>query len=184
MPKDMKGRAKVAEAPTPEKRETEGEAAVETKEKKEPVKRTDIVRGRMPVVIVYMVKFGDNRGETVAAKAKLFGTTTGKIDDLVRERGFKYVKADFAPTVEQKADGIEYFKKHPGYAKGECDKLIDELESYDEATPEQAKAFETVRASVHGQGFRKKTGEVAEAGGGNKRTKPEKSAVTAAELTE
>jgi hypothetical protein len=144
-------------------------AAVAPKEKKEPQKRLDIIRGRMPVAVVYMVKFGDNRGDSTAVLAKLFGTTTGKIDDLKRERGFKYVTSDFAPSAQQKLDGIEYLKKHIGYSKGEVDKLINELESYKEATAEQTKAFEVTRAAAHGQPFRKKSGEVAEAGGGNRR---------------
>ena len=144
-------------------------AAVAPKEKKAPQKRLDIVRGRMPIAVVYMVKFGDNRGDSTAVLAKLFGTTTGKIDDIKRERGFKYVTSGFAPTAQQKVDGIEYLKKHTGYAAGEVDKLVNELEAYNEATAEQAKAFELVRASAHGQPFRKKSGEVADAGGGNRR---------------
>jgi hypothetical protein len=146
-------------------------AAAAPKEKKEPQRRLDIVRGRMPVSVVYMVKFGDNRGESTATLAKLFGTTTGKIDDIKKERGFKYVTADFAPTAQQKADGIEYLKKHPGYANGDVDKLINELEAYEEATDDQAKAFDAARAASHGQPFRKKTGEVADGGGGNRRGK-------------
>lgn len=144
------------------------------KAKKEPQKRLDIIRGRMPIAVVYMVKFGDNRGDSTAALAKLFGTTTGKIDDLKRERGFKYVTAGFAPTAQQKLDGIEYLKKHPDYASGGVDKLVNELEAYNEATAEQAKAFEVAKAAAHGQSFRKKSGEVADAGGGNRRSSKEK----------
>jgi hypothetical protein len=158
----------------------QGENSVDTaaagpteKAKKAPAgPRTDIIRGRMPVIIVYMVKHGDNRNESIAAKAKLFGTTTGKIDDIVKERGFKYVTADFAPTSQQKTDGVEYLKKHVDYDKGGVDKLLNELESYTEATEEQAKAFETVRAAAHGQPFRKKDGSaVVDAGGGNRKGK-------------
>jgi hypothetical protein len=146
-------------------------------------KRDDIIRGRMPIVVVYAVKHGDQRNETTAALAKLFGTTTGKIDDIKKERGFKYVKDNFAPTALQKADGIEYLKRHPEYSKGAVDKLIDEIDSYVEATPDEAKAFEVARASAHGQPFRKKTGEpVTDAGGGNRIGQSQKGKATAADL--
>ena len=73
----------------------------------------EIIRGRMPVAIVALVRFGSMKGDAVKAKAEAFGTTIGKIDDIVKNRNFAYVTEDFRPTEQQKADGIEWLKRHP-----------------------------------------------------------------------
>lgn len=138
-----------------------GEAAVETP--KAPAK--EIIRGRMPVAIVALVRFGSLKDQAVKAKADAFGTTIGKIDDIVKNRNFAYVTSEFRPTEAQKADGKAWLERHP---TGAAD-LIAELEAVPAATAEEAAAFEAARAANRGQSSTTKEGETADAGGGNRR---------------
>jgi len=134
----------------------------------------NIIRGRMPVAVVAQIRFGDQKNEATKTLATMFGTTVGKIDDIKKNRNFSYVKSDFKPTAEQKADGIAWLQRHPDFEKGTVDKLINELQATPEATAEEAAAFTAVRTEARGQSEKTKTGEVADAGGGNKRAKKDK----------
>lgn len=137
-----------------------GEA--QTAEKAAP---KEIIRGRMPVAIVHLVRFGSMKDQATKAKADAFGTTVGKIDDIAKNRNFAYVTADFRPTEQQKADGKAWLERHPTGAQA----LIDELEAVPTATAEEAAAFESARSSARGQSPTTKEGEQADAGGGNRR---------------
>lgn len=134
----------------------------------------DIIRGRMPIAVVYLVRYGDNKGEETKDLAVLFGTTVGKISDVKKGNTFGYLTEDFRPTANQKNEGIAWLKRHVGYKDGKVDKLIDELEGMKEPTAEQAKKFEDARVAARGQKTTTKTGAVADAGGGNRRKAPEK----------
>lgn len=142
--------------------------AAETKAE-ETKKVAEIIRGRMPVAVVALVRFGDNRNESTKDLANLFGTTVGKIDDIKKNRNFSYVKADFKPTQQQKDDAIEWLKRHPKFNDGAVDKVINELEAQELASAEEAAAFTSARVEARGQNPKTKTGEVADAGGGNNR---------------
>jgi hypothetical protein len=134
----------------------------------------NIIRGRMPVAVVFLVRHGDNRNEATKALADLFGTTVGKVDDIKKCRNFGYVTASFKPTAEQKADGIAWLQRHPKFNEGTVDKLINELEALEVASAEEAAAFVAARTEARGQSEKTKTGEVADAGGGNRRGKGKK----------
>jgi hypothetical protein len=133
-----------------------------------PKQLANIIRGRMPVAVVAQVRFGDQRNEATKALATMFGTTVGKIDDIKKNRNFGYVKQDFKPTAEQKAEGVAWLQRHPDFDKGTVDKLINELEAMAEATPEEAAAFSATRTEARGQSTTTKTGETADGGGGNR----------------
>ncbi len=128
-----------------------------------------IINGRMPVAVVYLARYGNDKDEATKSLADKFGTTVGKIDDIKKGRNFAYVTADFRPTAEQKAAGVAWLKTHPYFDAANVDKLIVELDSITEATAEEAAAFETVRAGARGQLPTTKEGEPAAAGGGNRR---------------
>lgn len=128
-----------------------------------------IINGRMPVAIVYQVRFGNNKGESTKALADMFGTTVGKIDDIKKNRNFAYVTEAFRPTADQKAAGVAWLKTHPYFDVANVDKLIVELDAIPEATAEEAAAFESVRVQARGQLPTTKEGETADAGGGNRR---------------
>lgn len=132
----------------------------------------EIIRGRMPVAVVALVRFGSMKDQPTKATAEAFGTTVGKIDDIRKNRNFAYVTEEFVPTEQQKADGVAWLERHPTGAQ----KLIDELNALPNATEEQAAAFEATRAANRGQSNKTKNGEEANAGGGNRRGKKSKKA--------
>lgn len=125
----------------------------------------EIIRGRMPVAVVALARFGSMKDGATKAQADTFGTTVGKIDDIRKNRNFAYVTAEFKPTAAQKADGIAWLERHPTGAQA----LIDELKAVPEATPEEASAFEATRSASRGQSEKTKAGDQADAGGGNRR---------------
>lgn len=129
----------------------------------------EIIRGRMPVAVVYLARFGNTKGDSTKAKADKFGTTVGKIDDIAKNRNFAYVTEAFRPTQEQKDQGLEWLKRHPNYDAQNVDALVEELDAIPVATEEEAKAFEAARVAARGQSPKTKAGETADAGGGNNR---------------
>jgi len=129
----------------------------------------EIIRGRMPVALVAVIRFGDTKTDAVADAAKKFGTTVGKVSDIRANRNFAYVTESFVPTVEQSAQAIEFIKKHPRYDEDNVDTIIAEIEAMGVATEEEAKTFEEIRTAARGQNTKTKDGEDANAGGGNRR---------------
>lgn len=130
----------------------------------------EIIRGRMPVAVVALARFGSMKDQPTKVKAEAFGTTVGKIDDIAKNRNFAYVTESFRPTEQQKADGVAWLERHPTGAQA----LIDELNGIETATAEQAAEFEQLRAANRGQSSKTKDGEEANAGGGNRRGKGKK----------
>lgn len=162
------------------------EAQAETKTTKEPVKKVDIIRGRMPVAMVYAVRFG-NLAEASAEKQRLFATTVGKIYDIEKGRNFGYVTEDTRFTKEQIEDGIDWIEHHPEFDAQGAKKVVDYLKALPEATEEEAAKFEEARKASRGQNTKTKDGEKADAGGGNRRkskTKKEEAADSEAESAE
>ena len=162
--------------------------AVETQatETTKPVPR-EIIRGRMPVVIVYMVHYLANHIGSDGEKAKAFATTVGKISDVMKGRNFGYVTEDFRPTQAQKDEGKAWLERHPGGA--ECAQpLIDILEKIEVATAEQASAFEALRSSSRGRAADGNGDPVAPdgekpKGRGKNKSKPAGAAPTGSEAT-
>jgi len=169
-----KGKVAAAAAATPVADKTEvpktnaPDAAVAGTEKKAKVLIPDIIRGRMPILVVHMVRFGDQKGGETKALATMFGTTVGKITDIKKKATFAYLPENFKPTQVQKDDAIAWLQKHVGFKDGAVDKLIDEAEAYKVATKEEEAAFEVIRAEHKGQVPKTKKGETADGGGGNR----------------
>jgi hypothetical protein len=134
-------------------------------EKKAPV-LANIIRGRMPVGIVYIVRF-NHKDEKVSDLAKAFGTTTGKIVDVLQNNNFGYVKEDFKPTAAQVAESVAWIQRHPDFEKGAADTIILELEGLTLAGDTEAAAFLAARVAARGTSVTTKTGEIADGGGGN-----------------
>lgn len=150
---------------------------VETTPAEKPAPR-EIIRGRMPVAIVYLVHYLTPHIESNGAKAKAFGTTIGKIDDIMKSRNFGYVTEDFRPTEAQKAEGKAWLEKHPEGAA----ELIELLEGVEVATAEQASAFDTLRSNSRAKPLKGESDPVAPPanGGGKKGRGKNKSAPEAA----
>ena len=135
-----------------------------TKETKAPV---EILRGRMPIALVYVIRFGETAVEKVAAQAAKFATTVGKIDDIRKLRGFPYVTESFKPTQQMVDDAIEFIKGHTAYDEQNVDTVIEELSALTIATKEEEEAFAEVRKAARAQNHKTKAGSKADAGGGN-----------------
>lgn len=134
--------------------------------KREPV-LANIIRGRMPVAVVFIVRFGDNKNEASKDLATKFGTTIGKIEDVKKNRNFGYVKHDYKPTQAQKDEAIAWLQRHPDFDNGAADKLINEIEALELADDAAAAAFTAARTEARGTSVTTKTGEIADGGGGN-----------------
>jgi hypothetical protein len=165
----------------------ESDAAVAVAEgaapKKEKVLIPDIIRGRMPIAIVYAVRFGELRDGKIGDLAKQFGTTIGKITDIKKGSTFGYLGSSFKPTQLQKDDAIAWLKKHVAYEDGAVDIIINEVEAMDVATAEETAAFEATRIAHKGQTTTTKEGKPANAGGGNRTKAPKKEEVAGEKLS-
>ena len=144
----------------------------------------NIIQGRMPVAVVHLLRFGNSKGGATKDLAAKFGTTVGKVDDVKKNRNFAYVVEDTRFTDEQIAEGIEWLRRHPKYDDKNVDDLVNELETYTRATDEEAQAFEAARTAARGQPTKTKDGEVANGGGGNRRTKKSKQSDVVTETAE
>ena len=142
----------------------------------------NIIQGRMPVAVVHLLRFGNSKGGATKELAVKFGTTVGKVDDVKKNRNFAYVVEETRFTQAQIDEGLEWLKRHPKYDESGVDALVVELEGYTIATDEEAKAFEAARTAARGQPTKTKDGEVANGGGGNRRSrKPKKTEEVAEE---
>ena len=144
----------------------------------------NIIQGRMPVAVVHLLRFGNSKGGATKDLAVKFGTTVGKVDDVKKNRNFAYVVEDTRFTQAQIDEGCEWLKRHPKYDESGADALVVELEGYAVASDEEAKAFEAARTAARGQPTKTKEGEVANGGGGNRRTKKSKKAESVEDQTE
>lgn len=137
--------AKKVDAPVEVK--TDAKAA-EPKEKKPVI---EIIRGRMPLPIVHMIKFG-TEGETDGAIAAKYRTTNGKVSDVRKDRNFGYVKEDYKPS----KDMIEKAKIYADQLDDKSViKAVNALKPADEA--QQAAFDEARKASRPGRKKKEET---------------------------
>jgi len=153
----------------------------EAVEAKTPAEPKEIIRGRMPLALVALIRFGDNKDMSVADQASLFATTGGKITDIRKGSNFTYITESYKPTQADIDNAIERMKKHPRYDEDNVDALVNELEAMVVASKEEEEAFAAVKKSNRAQSNKTKDGEEANAGGGNNSGKK---ATEATEATE
>lgn len=68
-----------------------------------------IARGRMHAALVYAIKF--NSGEKKDGEiARTFATTPGKVNDIRKDRNFKYVTSDLSFTAAEIQEAKDRFK--------------------------------------------------------------------------
>ena len=102
----------------------------------------DIIRGRMPALIVYMIKFNEPAA-TVAALATKYKTTVGKVSDVQKDRNFQYITKDFAPTAAMVEDAKKFAENLP-----DSKVIIEEISKIKIATEEQVKAYEALKKTL------------------------------------
>lgn len=68
---------------------------------KNPDNVLDIINGRLPLALVYLIRFKETG--TTAERAKKYGTSVGKVFDIVKGRNFGYIDATFKPATDEVA---------------------------------------------------------------------------------
>lgn len=134
----------------------------------------NIVRGQIPVLLVFMIRFGET-GQKEADVAKKYGTTGGKVADILKNRNFAYIGEDFKPTQEQKDAAVAWLKKVPDYDKVGTDAAVVAVEKMSVANAEDAAKFLAARTST-----RKTSPKTAPAAGANGGTPAATAAATEA----
>lgn len=134
----------------------------------------NIVRGTLPRALVYLIRFDSEKGAKEADIAKRFGTTSGKVADILKGRNFAYIDEAFVPTQEDKDAAVKWLKQVPDYDNVGTDEIVVSVGKLGTASDDDAKALADKRAAVRAKNAAEapaKTGADGEsptAQGGNK----------------
>ena len=82
---------------------TEPTAEIKVRAPKDPSKALDILNGRMPLPIVYAIRFQEDAGAKNSDLAKKYGTSVGKVFDIRKGSNFGYIDKDYKPSAEELA---------------------------------------------------------------------------------
>ena len=82
---------------------TEPTAETKVRAPKDPSKALDILNGRMPLPIVYAIRFQEDAGAKNSDLAKKYGTSVGKVFDIRKGSNFGYIDKDYKPSAEELA---------------------------------------------------------------------------------
>ncbi len=82
---------------------TEPTAETKVRAPKDPAKALDILNGRMPLPIVYAIRFQEDAGAKNSNLAKKYGTSVGKVFDIRKGSNFSYITKDYKPSAEELA---------------------------------------------------------------------------------
>lgn len=130
-----------------------------------------IIRGRIPLAVVFLIRFVDS-DKASKELAEKYATTVGKVDDIKKNRNFAYVTEDVRFTEDQKAEAVTYITQHEDADTAAL--VIDQIGKLETATKEEAEAFASVKRKNGGQDRTDAEGKVIEAGGGNRQGKAKK----------
>jgi hypothetical protein len=80
-------------------------AATEKKARapKDPAKVLDIMNGRMPLPLVYCIRFKESAELKASDLAKKYGTSVGKVFDIRKGSNFGYITDSYKPSAEELA---------------------------------------------------------------------------------
>jgi hypothetical protein len=68
---------------------------------KNPDNILDIINGRLPLALVYLIRFKETG--TTAERAKKYGTSVGKVFDIIKGRNFGYIAEGYKPSTDEVA---------------------------------------------------------------------------------
>ena len=115
--------------------------AAESTNEKVAAPKVEIIRGRMPLAIVAMIKFGETDLTDGACAAK-FRTTNGKVSDVRKNANFGYISEEYIPSADDIAKAVVYAEQLE-------DKSVAEvLGKMKPATKEQTDTFDTSRKAT------------------------------------
>lgn len=80
-------------------------------QKAEETQKADIIRGRIPLPMVYLIRFEEPEDTTDGALAVKYQTTVGKVSDIRKRRNFGYILEDYRPSSEDKAKAMDWANK-------------------------------------------------------------------------
>lgn len=98
---DTSGAQTAASGDVPSSNEPTAETKVRAP--KDPAKALDILNGRMPLPIVYAIRFQEDAGAKNSELAKKYGTSVGKVFDIRKGSNFGYITKDYLPSAEELA---------------------------------------------------------------------------------
>lgn len=107
----------------------------------------NIVRGTLPKALVYLIRFGDKDAKE-ADVAKQYGTTSGKVADILKGRNFAYIDEEFKPTQEDKDAALKWLKQVPDYDVAKTDDVVNLLDKMPVADEAAIAALAAKRAQV------------------------------------
>jgi hypothetical protein len=138
---DMMEETGAVESGAVESAETEAVESTEDGASKTAKPKVEIIRGRMPLLVVHMIRFKSDPDMSRSSLAAMYRTTVGKINDVLAGNNFPYIKEDFKPTEAMVEAAVKYLEQ--------CDDeaLVKTAVSYDLASEEEAAAFEELRKS-------------------------------------
>ena len=82
---------------------TEPTAETKVRAPKDPSKALDILNGRMPLPIVFAIRFQEDAGAKNSDLAKKYGTSVGKVFDIRKGSNFSYIDNNYKPSAEELA---------------------------------------------------------------------------------
>lgn len=133
----------------------------------------NIVRGTLPKALVFLIRFNEKDAKE-ADTAKKYGTTSGKVADILKGRNFAYIDEDFKPTQEDKDAGLKWLKQVPNYDTVGTDDVVNALESLQVADEAAVAALAAKRAAVRAKNAASSEGATSDGSapksGGSKRT--------------
>lgn len=109
----------------------------------EAVEAVDIIRGRMPLAMVYAIRFVFDG--TDGELARKFRTTPGKINDIKKSRNFGYVTEDVKFSQEDIDKALE---RAGNLGDDDVDEVVEALEAMGVATEAEVTALEEARKST------------------------------------
>ncbi len=146
--------SEVTESEVTESEVTESETTTDVK-KKEPKVLLNIIRGRMPLLLVHAIKFLEPELTAVQLAAR-YHTTAGKIADIRESKNFKYITEVFKPDVKM----IEAAKERCAlYDAGDEIKAV--ISKVPIATAQEMAEFLAYRISIRPNKMQKSNEELA-----------------------
>lgn len=146
----------------------EGAAPADAKKRapKNPDNILNIVNGKLPLVLGFLIRFKETG--TNAETAKKYCTSVGKVFDLKKGRNFGYLTEAYKPSADEVAAGKAWLTKTTAKgqdfktAGGDVEGITKAIDALGVATPEEVAARNWVTRTV---GQKAATGTAPVAGG-------------------
>ena len=132
------------------------------------VEAVEIVRGRMPVAMVYAIRFKEEGSD--GELARKYRTTPGKINDIKKNRNFGYVTEKARFTREQLDAALERAGK---LGEDDVESVNAVINGMSEATEDDVTALEAARASTRKPRGKSEESPETEGEGGDPETEGE-----------